>query len=70
MFGGFPLDGYVFKIRDPDDPRGLKPSRGGFVLDSADYHTREQAHEAEALLREMGAGVIAERNWARMNGGD
>lgn len=45
VFGGFPLDGYVFKIRDPDDPRDLELSQGGVVLDAVDYDTREQAHE-------------------------
>lgn len=32
------------------------------------FHESVSAHEAEALLRKMGVGVIKERNWARMNG--
>lgn len=45
VFGGFPLDGYTFKIRGPDDPRGLELSQGGVVLDASDYDHLQQAHE-------------------------
>jgi predicted metalloprotease with PDZ domain len=45
VFGGFPLDAYVFKIRAPDDKRGLVLSQGGVALDAEDYDHLDQAHE-------------------------
>lgn len=45
MFGGFPLDGYMFKIRSPQEQLDLELSQGGVALDASDYETMEQAHE-------------------------
>lgn len=36
-FGGFPYDGYEFKVRAPGDAQGFSLSPGGVIIDAADY---------------------------------
>jgi hypothetical protein len=45
VFGGYPLDRFVFLIRAPSDPIGFTLSQGGVTLPAKEYDHLDQAHE-------------------------
>lgn len=45
VFEGFPLDGYVFKVRAAGESDSFVLSQGGVVLSAGDYSHMDQAHE-------------------------
>lgn len=45
VFGGFTLDGYVFKVNSPAERTGLVLSQGGVALDATEYANLGNSHE-------------------------